>query len=61
LFRRGKQLASGKNLNPSGVGMGLYISKLIMKKLSGRLELEGHKDGQEGSIFSIELKVGARP
>jgi len=42
LFRRGKQLANGKILNPSGVGMGLYISSLIMTKLKGQLKLKVH-------------------
>jgi C4-dicarboxylate-specific signal transduction histidine kinase len=53
-------LAEGKNLNPSGVGMGLYISSLIVKKLQGRLKLEKHSANKNGSTFTVELEAGVR-
>ena len=55
LFRRAIKLQYGEKQNPTGSGMGLYISKLLMKQINGKLEFERNSGSLPGSTFKLTL------
>ncbi len=59
LFQKFKQVGSNAGLareTSQGSGMGLYISKLIMESMGGKVYLDWSEKGK-GSRFAIELPL----
>ncbi|MFA6532682.1 MAG: ATP-binding protein [Patescibacteria group bacterium] len=56
LFNKFEQISSQQYGRPQGTGLGLYISKLIAKKMSGDLWLE-HSELKKGSVFAFSLPL----
>ena len=62
LFAKFKQVGSNAGLArdvAKGTGMGLYISKLIMEALGGRVYLEKSEEGK-GSTFAVEVPKASK-
>lgn len=55
MFKKFGKLASNSNLNPNGVGLGLYISKNIAKLSGGLLSFDSRHNF--GSTFKLVLPV----
>ena len=49
------KLSCSKNINESGVGLGLTICKNICEHMGGSIEVSSKQN--KGSIFSFEVKV----
>lgn len=56
LFNKFEQISSQQNGRPQGSGLGLYISRLIAKKMSGDLWLE-NSEINKGSTFAFSLPL----
>jgi signal transduction histidine kinase len=55
LFQFFETVRSHSNINRSGIGLGLTISKLIVELLGGKIGVESSLD--RGSKFSFELEL----
>ena len=56
LFRLFGFIDASRNLNPKGIGLGLYISKLISEKFGGSVGVTSEVDQGSTFVFSFELK-----
>lgn len=54
LFHKFQQAHDGASLREPGTGLGLYISKLLIEKMGGRIQLESSELNQ-GSAFSFTI------
>ena len=54
LFGKFKQITSAQDGKPPGTGLGLYISREIIRKLGGELWIKSSTVGQ-GSVFAFTL------
>lgn len=57
LFKRETKLENGGRQNPSGLGMGLYISKLLAKQLDATLEYDKSSGNGPGATFILTLQI----
>ena len=56
LFQEFSCLKSNMNLNPNGVGLGLFIAKKIVGNLHGEIWVDSELG--KGSTFSFKLPIG---
>ena len=55
LFQFFSQVSSSKNINKSGMGLGLTISKMIIQQLGGEIEVKSEPGVGSTFFFSIPL------
>jgi signal transduction histidine kinase len=56
LFQKFQQVSQSSYAKETGTGLGLYISKLLIEKMGGRIQLEKSEPGK-GSTFSFTVPV----
>lgn len=56
IFNEGYQAENAIRRDPTGTGLGLYQSKVLMKKIGGDLHFINNKKGTIGSQFEIKLQ-----
>jgi len=57
LFQPFSTLEANRHLNPKGVGIGLYVSKLICDKLEGDISCFSNPEQGLGSTFEFRLQL----
>lgn len=60
LFAKFSQISSAQVGKPAGTGLGLYISREIMRKMGGELWLK-HSEAGKGSVFALVVPLAGTP
>lgn len=60
LFTKFKQITSAQDGKPAGTGLGLYISRELIRKMGGELRIKSSEIGK-GSVFAFTLPRAGTP
>jgi K+-sensing histidine kinase KdpD len=55
LFKPFTVLPHTKQMNPNGVGLGLFVCKVIIDKHAG--DIHCYSNGEQGTIFEFRIQV----
>jgi len=56
IFRKFYRSEGSRNIDPEGLGLALYMARIIMKDHGGKLWAESEGEGK-GSIFFMKIKL----